>query len=244
ADGFKKSISAPGFGNYLTLARALGSARSLFGIEAVRNRSFIQSHGTGTPQNRVTESHGINEAAKAFGITKWPVAAIKCYLGHSLGPAAGDQLNSALGTWKYGYIPGIFTLDQIAEDVHCSHLKMSQQHLEVGKENIDIAFINTKGFGGNNATGTIISPDKTMEMLGKKHGAASLKCHKTKNEAVVEKANAYDTSTIKGLTKPTYIFGKGVLAGDDLDMTDEYIKIPGFKKKVNLNFENPYPDMF
>lgn len=244
ADGFKKSISSPGFGNYLTLARALGSARSLFGIEAIRQRSFIQSHGTGTPQNRVTESHGINEAAKAFGIDKWPVAAIKCYLGHSLGPAAGDQLSSTLGTWKYGYIPGIFTLDQIAEDVHCSNLKMSQQHLEIGKENIDIAFINTKGFGGNNATGTIISPQKTMEMLRKKHGIVSLKKHKIKNEAVFEKANAYDESAIKGLTKPTYIFGKGVLEGDDLDMTDEYVKIPGFKNKVNLNFENPYPDMF
>ena len=28
------------------------------------------------------------------------------------------------------------------------------------------------------------------------------------------------------------------------DMTDEYIRIPGFKKSVRLKFENPYPDMF
>jgi acetoacetyl-[acyl-carrier protein] synthase len=244
ADGFKKSISAPGFGNYLTLARALGAARSLFDIDAVRNRSFVLAHGTGTPQNRVTESHGINEAAKAFGIEHWPVSAVKCYVGHSLGPAAGDQMNSALGTWKYGYIPGIFTLDQIAEDVHCSNLKMRQQHLDVGSENIDLAFVNTKGFGGNNATGTLISPQKTMQMLEKKHGTAAIKSHGAKNESVVEKAEAYDQTAVRGLTKPIYNFGTGVLSGDDLNMTDEYIKVPGFKKDVTLKFKNPYPDMF
>ena len=35
------------------------------------------AHGTGTPQNRVTESAILNETARAFGIEGWPVAAVK-----------------------------------------------------------------------------------------------------------------------------------------------------------------------
>jgi 3-oxoacyl-(acyl-carrier-protein) synthase len=56
ADGFKKSISSPGPGNYITLSKAVAAMRSLLGEDAVRTRSFIQAHGSSTPQNRVTES--------------------------------------------------------------------------------------------------------------------------------------------------------------------------------------------
>ncbi len=243
ADGFKKSISSPGFGNYLTIARALGSARSIFGINRVRRRSYIQSHGTGTPQNRVTESHGINEVAKAFDIENWPVAAIKCYIGHSLGPAAGDQISSALGVWKYGLIPGIFTLDEIAYDVHHSHLNLSQKHIEIGADQTDMAFINTKGFGGNNATGILIAPHYTRDMLGKKYGKKAISEYMKKNEAVSEKAKAYDQEATNGNAKPIYLFGKEVLEGKDLSLDDKSMKIPGFEKPVNLEFPTPYPDM-
>ena len=40
----------------------------------------MQAHGTGTPQNRVTESHILNELAKTFGIESWLTGAVKCYL--------------------------------------------------------------------------------------------------------------------------------------------------------------------
>lgn len=77
ADGFKKSISGPGIGNYLTIAKTLAAAESILGSDSIRQRSFVQAHGTSTPQNRVTESHILNETAKVFGIEKWPVGAIK-----------------------------------------------------------------------------------------------------------------------------------------------------------------------
>src|SRR5690606_30639847 len=56
ADGYKKSISSPGIGNYITVAKSLAAARAILGDEAIRQRSFVQAHGTSTPQNRVTES--------------------------------------------------------------------------------------------------------------------------------------------------------------------------------------------
>ncbi len=243
ADGYKKSIASPGFGNYICLAKAVASARALFGAESVFHRSYIHAHGSGTPQNRTTESHGINEIAKAFGIEKWPVAAIKCYIGHSLAPAAGDQILAALGAWKYGLIPGIFTLDSIADDVYGSNLLLSKEHIEIEPDGMDIAFVNAKGFGGNNATGFVISPRNTLRMLKKKHGEQAFVKYHELNETVVEKAQRYDQETIQGNFKSIYNFGTGVLTGDDVDMTDQFMKIPGFKKNIDLNLPSPYPDM-
>ena len=243
ADGFKKSIASPGFGNYITIARALGSARSIFGIDGVRNRSFIQSHGTGTPQNRVSESHGMNEVAKAFGIQNWPVAAIKSYVGHSLGSAAGDQIDSTLGTWKYGLIPGIFSIDEVAEDVFHSNLKLSREHQDVGAKQMDMAFINTKGFGGNNSTGIIIAPHYTEKMLKKKYGEKVFTAYRKKNESVAKRAEMYDQESIKGKSAPIYILGKNVLKGRDFSMTDKSMRIPGFAKEICLEIPDPYPDM-
>ena len=243
ADGFKKSIASPGFGNYLTIARALGSARSIFGADRVRDRSFIHSHGTGTPQNRVTESHGMNEVAKAFGIENWPVAAIKSYVGHSLGAAAGDQIDSALGTWKYGLIPGIFSIDEVAEDVHHSNLRIDREHLDVGADRMDMAFINAKGFGGNNATGTLIAPHYTQKMLKRRYGAASFLKFQNRNESVAERAKSYDRESLEGRSSPIYIFGKNILEGRDFCMTDKSMRIPGYAKDVCLEIPDPYPDM-
>lgn len=243
ADGFKKSISAPGFGNNISLAKAAGFARSVIGEHALQQQTFISAHGTGTPQNRTTESFGLNEIAKAFGIKNWPVSAIKCYVGHSLGPASGDQMASVLGTWKYGLIPGISTLDQVAEDVHQSNLRFSRDHVEVDLECHRAALINSKGFGGNNGTGVVLSPLTTGKMLEEKHGRKKMSEYRKRNSAVAEKAIEYDQDTIKGRTKPIYSFGENVLGDEDLNLTDKSIIIPGFKKSVNLDTPTPYPDM-
>src|SRR5690606_18499741 len=87
ADGYKKSISSPGAGNTITVAKAAAATRALIGEDGLRHRTFVQAHGTSTPQNRVTESALLNEVAKHFGIPAWPVTAVKAYLGHSLGCA-------------------------------------------------------------------------------------------------------------------------------------------------------------
>ena len=119
---------------------------------------MVHAHGSSTPQNRVTESHILNEIAKVFGISAWPVVAIKSYLGHTQGTASGDQLISTLGTWQHGIIPGITTIDKVADDVEHSNLSISCQHTHVKQHNLDVAILNAKGFGGNNASGVVASP--------------------------------------------------------------------------------------
>ena len=244
ADGFKKSIPGPGVGNYLTVGKALGLARSMLGDAAVRNRSCIHAHGTGTPQNRVTESHILNEMAKVFGIKKWPVAAIKAYLGHTLAAASGDQMTSVLGTWKYGWLPGIATIDHIADDVHHSHLHLSPQHLQIDPQNgLDLALVNSKGFGGNNATGIVLSPKVTCRMLQSRHGKKAMVAHSKRNEETQNALRDYDRRATSDGIPSIYRFGEQVLDGSDLSYDSRSISVPGYGKAIDLIQPDPYPDM-
>ena len=243
ADGFKKSIPGPGIGNYVTMGKAMGLVRSILGEDAVRHRSYVQAHGTGTPQNRVTESHIFNELAKTFGIKGWPIAAIKAYVGHSLATASGDQITASLGVWAYGIIPGIKSIDAIADDVHDSHLDILLDHREIDVEKMDAVFINSKGFGGNNATAIVLSPYVTRQMLKRKHGEKSLSKRDRANEPVQRNTESYDNDMLNGKNSLIYKFGEGVITGEELTLTPNAISIPGHKNDINLDLENPYEDM-
>ncbi len=243
ADANKKSISSPGIGNYLTVAKSMALAKNILG-EAALKQTYAHAHGTGTPQNRVTESHILNEVAKTFGIKKWPVAAIKSYVGHSLGPAGGDQLAAALGVWEYGIIPGIPTVTEIADDVYDSNLEFCIDHKSVGEKGIEIkaTIINSKGFGGNNASSLILSPQTTLEMLERKHGSTKMGNYKLLNESVKQNADAYDHEVINGNFKAIYSFGTDVMSGNDLTMTKEGIKLSEFENTLTFNQDNPFAD--
>jgi len=240
ADGYKKSISSPGAGNYLTLAKAVASAKAIFGAEAVQKRSFIQAHGSSTPQNRVTESIIFDKVAQAFNITDWPVTAVKAFVGHPLAPASGDQLASTLGVFCDGVLPGIKTTHSIAEDVVDEHLDIVLQDKEA---DVDIAFLNSKGFGGNNATATVLSPRIVEEMLVKRYGESQFSDYQSKREKVRAQAQQYDGQAITGNLNVIYNFGEGIIDDQDIKITDEDISIGSFDHKVNLKFANPYADM-
>ncbi|MBT5010309.1 MAG: beta-ketoacyl synthase, partial [Gammaproteobacteria bacterium] len=243
ADGFKKSIPGPGIGNYLTVGKAMGVVRAILGDKALANNTYMQAHGTGTPQNRVTESHIFNALAKNFGIRQWPVTAIKAFLGHSLACASGDQIIASLGVWHDGIIPGIKTTRAIAEDVHQSQLDFLLDHREINPSDMQAAFINSKGFGGNNATAAILSPFVTETMLTKRYGLAAMRTYKARQETVAAATKAYDAACIKGETQPIYRFGEAVVEGDALTMTPATISIPGQTHPISLTLNNPYEDM-
>jgi acetoacetyl-[acyl-carrier protein] synthase len=242
ADGHKKSISSPGIGNYISLAKCAKLAASLLGPRTLAENTFIQAHGTSTPQNRVTESHVFNEVAKALHIPAWKIAAVKSYLGHSLGAAGGDQLMASLGVWEHGVIPGITSIDHTADDIHDSNLSICAKHTETGVDGIEAAFLNSKGFGGNNATALILSPQITMKMLGKKHGKNAMLAYQERNGAIKETREANKSAVIKGQFKPVYHFGENVVEGEDMDITNTSIGIPGFEQRIDIEVENIYRD--
>jgi acetoacetyl-[acyl-carrier protein] synthase len=160
-----------------------------------------------------------------------------------MAPAGGDQLAAIFGTWAHGLLPGITTIDHIAEDVHASNLKLPLQHYELDPAEMDGAFINSKGFGGNNATGFFLSPRITEKMLSRRWGAKRMQGYRRTNDAVATAANDYDAAADRGEVAPIYRFGEGVLTGEDLTISTHSIKIPGFAQSVRLDLDNPYEDM-
>lgn len=243
ADGYKKSIASPGVGNYVTVAKAVAAARSIVGDKALRQRSFIQAHGTGTPQNRTTESHIMSETAKHFGIDNWLVGAVKSYLGHSIGCAAGDQITSSLGIWHSGLFPGITSIDHVADDVHQQHLNIAMQHVEVGKKGMDVGIINAKGFGGNNATATLLAPHIVEKMLAKRYSSNEFSQYKKRNEGVVESAQTYDDAASQGKAETIYKFDYQVCDGDDVAFSNDQLRIKGFEQAISLAIESPYANL-
>lgn len=243
ADGFKKSISAPGPGNYITMARATALATNLLGEESVRKASFVQAHGSSTPQNRVTESRIFDQVAKAFHIDHWPIAAVKSYLGHSLGPASGDQMMATLGVFARGTVPGIKTIDAVAEDVHAARLQISTEDQHLGIEDCLVGLLNSKGFGGNNATATVLSPLAIAPLLKKRHGVQSWSAYMDRHNAVVENANKYLREADAGKLQPVYEFGTGMVDEEAIEMDSRELKIPGFRQAISLTGCDGFEDL-
>lgn len=238
ADGPKKSISSPGVGNYLTLARAAACARSVLGEELLRKAGFVQAHGTGTPQNRVTESAILSKVARAFGIEDWPVAAIKCYVGHSLAAASGDQLCMTLGTWATGWIPGISSSAAIADDVVQQGLSFCLEHRELAPEQRAYALINAKGFGGNNASATVIDPAQTERLLRQRYGLQSMLDWERKQAVTLGEREEWAADVLAGRASVRYRFDEGVLGDDDVHIEEDSLLLAG--QRIDLNYTNPY----
>ena len=241
ADGHKKSISGPGVGNYITMAKAVAAARAIVGERSLRSGGMVQAHGTGTPQNRVSEAQILSQTARAFGIENWPVAALKSYLGHSLGSASGDQITATLGIWHHGILPGITSIDEIASDVCQDNLAFCTSHREMDTEQQKYAIINSKGFGGNNASATLLSPSVTREMLQARYSADEWRTWERANEAVREQQQSYDDAMIAGTVDPVYKFDHGVLHDDDVEVDSQQVVVGG--QVVRLDMASPYDDM-
>ena len=235
SDGHKSSISGPGVGNYITMAKCAADAEKEIGLKHLRQNTFVHAHGTGTPANRTTESHILNEIANTFGIKNWPITAIKSYLGHSMAPASGDQLVASLGTWNKGIIPGIHSTDTLADDVYSEHLdilledKMEEQNFYRG------CFLNAKGFGGDNASAFILSPEETqIKMKGlvvkNKYNQYLRSLGETQ-----KKSSQYNRSCLKGDYKVTYKFNENVLNGEtDIEISRKGMKLKGFKNQIKF----------
>ena len=232
ADGIKKSISAPGVGNYLTVGRAMALAKQLLPATDFQQHCFISAHGTGTPQNRVTESRILDQAAGAFDLDNLPVTAVKCFLGHSLASAAGDQVMAALGTFATGWLPGITTIGQVADDVHRDRLSFSREHRQM---TASAGLINAKGFGGNNATALLLSPSQTGAMLARKHGHKALASWQHRRAATLDRQATYDDLCLDGQHQVTYRFGEAVLDDAQVSLTAEGIRLAGEKSAIRFD---------
>lgn len=242
ADGIKKSISGPGPGNYITFAKAVAAAAQVVGMDTVRQRSFVQAHGSSTPQNRVTESAIFDRVAEAFDIRDWPVVAVKAFFGHTMGTASGDQVANSLGIFRYGILPGIKTVDRFADDIFADRLALSASDRQLEPGQLAVAFINAKGFGGNNATAVLLSPQQTEEMLARRH-SDQWNDYVQRREAVRHHAADYEASADQGELTPLYRFGEPLMDEADVQISCDAVALPGYTRPVLLPSENPWADM-
>lgn len=241
ADGYKKSITAPGPGNYITMAKSVALAQSILGKESLQQRSFILAHGSSTPQNRVTESLIYDRIATSFDITNWPVAAPKAFVGHTIGPASGDQMAMALGIFSDNIMPGVTTIDKVADDVHNDRLNIATDHWHCG--DMDVAFINSKGFGGNNATAVVLSAKVTLAMMAKRYGEQAMHDYQQKLTLVEQAQDVYRQRANQGEFDIIYKFGEGLLDENGIDINDDSLSFNEFKHKIALPTNNPFEDM-
>ena len=228
ADGGKRSISAPGAGNYLTLAQAAASIRDLLGQDVLAHETLVQAHGTSTPQNRVTESDVLSRVAQTFGIDQWMVSAVKSQLGHSQGTAGGDQLAVSLGAFASQIAPGIQTTETLAPDVIQQGLDFVLQSRE---QTLSAALINAKGFGGNNATAAVLSPEATATLLQSRHGPIQI----AGSDEVRARRERYRHEIDRGTIEILYHYGENIVDGSDLEMTATSVSVPGFGHSIPLD---------
>ena len=233
ADGNKKSISGPGAGNYFSVGKTFKDIETVFGSKTLQEKSCFLAHGTGTPLNRITESHIISTFAKEFGIQNLPVTSVKSKLGHTMGTAGMDQIWCGLGALESQKLTGICTIPKLADDVFKDNLDFFLDNKEFSSQK-DIAFLNSKGFGGNNATSALISSSLTEELLQRRFTEKELKAWKKKREATLKLREKNFELAVNSDIEPIYEFDKDVLDLTDLEISKKNIKTKtGFDYALN-----------
>ena len=233
ADGNKKSISGPGAGNYFSVGKTFKDIETVFGAKTLQEKSCFLAHGTGTPLNRITESHIVSTFAKEFGIENLPVTSVKSKLGHTMGTAGMDQIWCGLGALESQKLTGICTIPKLADDVFKENLDFFLENKEFNSQK-DIAFLNSKGFGGNNATSALISSNLTEELLQRRFTEKELKAWKKKREATLQLREKNFELAVNSDIEPIYEFDKDVLDLTDLEISKKSIKTKtGFDYALN-----------
>ena len=226
SDGIKKSISSPGIGNYLTMGQAF--KRYLKDHEKPK-LSCVIAHGTGTFQNRSTESDVLSKCATSMGMKNLKVTGLKGYLGHTMGPAGGDQLACSLGIFDRGIIPGLNSTPKLADDVITNNLNFCMENEEIDTSDLDAFFLNAKGFGGNNATTSIYKSNFVTKMLPKLFSKSKLTSYEAALEKTRENKLVYNSNCLEGNFNLIYRANEEILNPEtDMEMTSEAIKLKDY----------------
>ncbi len=226
SDGIKKSISSPGIGNYLTMGQAF---KKYLKDHEKPKLSCVIAHGTGTFQNRSTESDVLSKCATSLGMKDLRVTGLKGYLGHTMGPAGGDQLACSLGIFDHGIIPGLNSTPKLADDVITKNLNFCMKHEEIDTSELDAFFLNAKGFGGNNATTSIYKSDFVTKILPKLFSKSKLTAYEAALEKTRENKLVYNSNCLEGNFNLIYRANEEILNPEtDLEMTSEAIKLKDY----------------
>ena len=148
-----------------------------------------------------------------------------------------DRLWGALGAMETQNCSGICTIPKLADDVFTDNLDFYLQDQAFDKKK-DVVMINSKGFGGNNATASVVSENLTMSLIKKRYSKNDIAKWKAKREAVLENRKVEREKAINGSIELIYDFDKDVLDLTDLEVKKNQIKTStGFDYKLSSDLE-------
>ena len=144
-DAFHQTASSPdGKGAVLAMKEALEMAHL-----QPNDIHYINAHGTGTPNNDLSESHAIKQV---FGQTPPPVSSTKSFTGHTTSASGSIEAVICLLALQHQFLPPNLNWHNPMDDgiipIHpTSHLAPRTSHLEVSH-----ILSNAFGFGGNDSS--------------------------------------------------------------------------------------------
>lgn len=144
-DAYHQTASSPdGDGAYRSMKLALEKA----GLSP-SDISYINAHGTGTPNNDQSESIAID---RLFGKTKPPISSTKAYTGHTLAAAGAiEAVFCVMALQNQRLLPNLNHSQPIAEN---DWLPVTEP-IEAELKHV---LSNSFGFGGNNSSVVISRP--------------------------------------------------------------------------------------
>jgi acetoacetyl-[acyl-carrier protein] synthase len=114
--------------------------------------------------------------------------------------------------------------------------------LDVSSKAMEVAFINSKGFGGNNATAVVLSAEKANAMLANRHSDGFAEYLK-KREITRSEAAQYAARADAAELNVIYRFGEPLIDEAAVQISETGMSIPGFDCEVQFNLENSWQDM-
>jgi 3-oxoacyl-(acyl-carrier-protein) synthase len=140
SDAYHQTASSPeGYGATLAMKSALNVAKL-----NPDDIDYINAHGTATPNNDLSESHGIKTV---FGSSVPPFSSTKSYTGHTLAASGGIEAVFAILALHHGILLPNLNFGQAIEETGLVPVKnYSEGHT------IKHILSNSFGFGGNNSS--------------------------------------------------------------------------------------------
>ena len=135
------------------------------------------------------------------------------------------------------------TIDEVAEDVHQKHLRISTQDVDRAQDPLEVCFINSKGFGGNNASAVVLGPQPVERMLRKRHGEQRFAEYADRRETVRAAALAYEQRALQGQLDVIYNFGQDMIDDHQIEISLDRMTIPGFDQPLLFRKDDRFTDM-
>ncbi|MDR0801467.1 beta-ketoacyl-[acyl-carrier-protein] synthase family protein [Fluviicola sp.] len=140
SDAYHQTASSPeGLGATLSMKGALEVA----GLKP-EDIDYINAHGTATPNNDLSESHGIRAI---FGDAVPPFSSTKAYTGHTLAASGGIEAVLGILALHNGSLLPNLNFSQAIEETRLTPIKNYSEGHEIKH-----ILSNSFGFGGNNST--------------------------------------------------------------------------------------------